>query len=234
MTRRQSEAQKAFTHTFSGIRGLIFDCDGVLLDSRRANITFYNYIRDCLDLPPLRPEQEEYVHMSTFEQALEYMIPEDRRHYVPELLDQVENHLDYYSLLSLEDGLIDMLDWLKVNDIKLGMCTNRIEPMAGLLSRFNLTGYFDPIQTASNSLPKPDPDGLIQVLDKWEIDKTEAVFVGDSKVDEAAARAVGMPFWAFKNDNLDADLHITGFTALHGWMMNYAENNWPELAASVI
>lgn len=218
------EAAKAF----SGLKGLIFDCDGVLLDSRRANISFYNYIRDCLDLPPLTGEQEEYVHMSTFEQALHYMIPQEHLCRIPDILERVENNLDYYSLLSLEDGLIDMLDWLCTGDVKLALCTNRIDPMEGLLSRFSLTGYFRPIQTASNSTPKPDPDGLFQVLEKWGVDKSEVAFIGDSRVDQAAARAAGVPFWAFKNESLEAYLQIPDFGSLHGWLMNYAEKRSPD------
>lgn len=212
---------------FSGIKGLIFDCDGVLLDSRRANISFYNYIRDCLDLPPLSHEQEEHVHMVTFEQALKYMLPAESLRHVPALLEQVESNLDYYSLLNLEEGLLDMLDWLQLNNVRLAMCTNRIEPMEKLLGRFSLTGYFSPIQTASNSTPKPDPDGLFQVLEKWELDKSEVAFVGDSRVDEAAAKAAGVPFWSFKNKKLDADLQIPDFSILHGWMLNYIETHCP-------
>ncbi|MDL2307081.1 HAD family hydrolase [Desulfovibrio sp. OttesenSCG-928-C06] len=209
--------------TFHGLKGIIFDCDGVLLDSRKANIAFYNYIRDCLDLPPLLAEQEEYVHMATFEQALNYIVPEEQRGHIPDLLDSIESYLDYYSLLTVEEGLLDMLDWLKLQDIHLGICTNRIDPMDGLLGRFKLNGYFQPIQTASNSQPKPHPDGLLQVLRRWNLSPAEVAFIGDSKVDESAAKGAGVPFWAFKNETLNAALHIPGFSTLHGWLLEYAE-----------
>lgn len=211
--------------SFQGLKGIIFDCDGVLLDSRKANIAFYNYIRDCLDLPPLLPEQEEYVHMATFEQALHYIVPESQRGHIPDLLDSIESYLDYYSLLSVEDGLLDMLDWLKLHEVRLGICTNRIDPMDGLLGRFRLTGYFQPVQTASNSQPKPHPDGLLQILRRWNLSPSEVAFIGDSKVDEAAALGAGVPFWSFKNETLTAALHIPGFDALHGWLLEYASRD---------
>ena len=37
--------------------GVIFDCDGVLIDSREANIAYYDYLRSYVGLPPLPKEQ---------------------------------------------------------------------------------------------------------------------------------------------------------------------------------
>ena len=41
-------------------KGVIFDCDGVLVDSVEANMAFYNAIRKKLGLPELNAEQREY------------------------------------------------------------------------------------------------------------------------------------------------------------------------------
>ena len=35
----------------AGLKGIIFDCDGVLFDSRDVNIKYYNMIKDALGLP---------------------------------------------------------------------------------------------------------------------------------------------------------------------------------------
>ena len=35
-----------------GLRGLVFDVDGVLFDSRNSNIEYYNLIRRAVQLPP--------------------------------------------------------------------------------------------------------------------------------------------------------------------------------------
>ena len=47
---------KLFPH---GLTGIIFDCDGVMIDSRAANAIFYNKVLAALGLPPLTPEQEK-------------------------------------------------------------------------------------------------------------------------------------------------------------------------------
>ena len=63
--------------TISRIDNLIklvaFDCDGVLFDSRQANIAFYNTILARFDQPPMSPEAEDYVHSHTVWESLDYI-----------------------------------------------------------------------------------------------------------------------------------------------------------------
>ncbi|HEX9949261.1 MAG TPA: HAD hydrolase-like protein, partial [Thermodesulfobacteriota bacterium] len=42
------------------IKVIIFDCDGVLFDSKEANIAFYNQILSQFNLPPLTIAEVEY------------------------------------------------------------------------------------------------------------------------------------------------------------------------------
>lgn len=202
-------------------KGIIFDCDGVLLNSRLANISFYNNLRKKAELPPLSEEEEEFVHMSTYEQALDYILQGSKHDNIASYLDEMEGSFDYYDLLKVEDGLIPMLGWLKKEHFRLGICTNRLSPLDIFLARFKLNKYFSPMQTASNSTPKPSPDGLFKAAEAWKLSHDEVAFIGDSKVDEMAAKAAGVPFWAFKNFSLDAQLHIPDFPTLEVWLKNY-------------
>ncbi|MDR2503666.1 MAG: HAD family hydrolase [Deltaproteobacteria bacterium] len=203
------------------LRGLIFDCDGVLINSRLANITFYNRLRARWSLPPLTPEEEDFAHMATYEQALRHIFRGLGEESVRHLLTggakkELDAYLDdYYSLLQAEEGLIPLLDRLRAESFGLGVCTNRLSPLEGFLARFKLEKYFSPVQTASNSQPKPSPDGLLQVLAAWGAKAGEVAYIGDSKVDEQAAAAAGVPFWAFKNPKLCAALHFDTFADLH-------------------
>lgn len=200
------------------VRGIIFDCDGVLLNSRLANVTFYNQLRAKAGLPPLSAEQEEYVHMSTYEQALDYILAGSERGRVSGYLEEMESNFDYYNLLKVESDLLPMLDWLKAAGFRLGICTNRLSPLEDFLARFGLGGYFSPMQTASNSTAKPHPDGLLKAAAAWGLPPGDLAYIGDSRVDEMAAAAAAMPFWSFKNPSLTALLHIPNFKVLHGWL----------------
>ena len=41
---------------------IIYDCDGVIVDSRRSNEAFFNHILASFGLPPLEPEQLELIY----------------------------------------------------------------------------------------------------------------------------------------------------------------------------
>ena len=45
---------KLFPH---GLTGIIFDCDGVMVDSRDVNIGYYNLLLREVGKPPITPEQ---------------------------------------------------------------------------------------------------------------------------------------------------------------------------------
>ena len=53
---------------------VIFDCDGVMFDSRQANINYYNNILNQFDLPSMPEEKEEYVHMHTADESVQYIM----------------------------------------------------------------------------------------------------------------------------------------------------------------
>ena len=54
----------------AGLSGLIFDCDGVMVDSRDVNIGYYNLLLREVGKPPITPEQAGYVQMSTANEAV--------------------------------------------------------------------------------------------------------------------------------------------------------------------
>lgn len=198
----------------AGLRGLIFDCDGVLMDSKASNTQFYNMLRALLGLPPMSDKDAARAHMLTYEQAVELVIPAPLRPQLREVAAHVNYNRDVVPLLSPSAGLKDCLDALRGRGLDLGVCTNRSESMYLLIDQFGLSGYFSQVMTAVNARPKPDPDGLTRILTAWNCTGQEAVFVGDSSVDQAAAHNAGVRFWAFDAPQLDAERHISSFAEL--------------------
>ena len=56
------------------IKLVAFDCDGVLFDSRQANIAFYNTILAHFEGPRLSSQAEDYVHCHTVQESLGYLL----------------------------------------------------------------------------------------------------------------------------------------------------------------
>ncbi|MBU4463211.1 MAG: HAD hydrolase-like protein, partial [Proteobacteria bacterium] len=56
--------------------------------------------------------------------------------------------------------------------------------------------------------PKPHPEQLIKILKHFKIKPYNAIYIGDSKLDEMAAKAAEIPLIAYKNRSISADFHI--------------------------
>lgn len=55
------------------LKVIALDCDGVLFDSKEANIRFYSHIMEHIGGPPVRGDQHEYIHMYPVRDSLLYL-----------------------------------------------------------------------------------------------------------------------------------------------------------------
>ncbi len=198
------------------LKGLIFDCDGVIIDSRTANTAYYNQIRSRMGMPDITPDEEAFVHMATVDQAIFHIIPERLRGSAEMAMAMafVRNNKELWNKVTLERHILEFLRWIKPCGLRLGICTNRIDPLHELLEPFNILPYFDTVKTAADHPPKPSPEGLLAILNEWKLAPEEVAYIGDSKVDEAAARSAGIPFLAYKNESLSSSFHIRDYHEL--------------------
>ena len=90
------------------------------------------------------------------------------------------------------DGVVQMLDSLKKKGIKIAVFSNKphLQAIDVVESTFG-KGYFDHIQGQSGEFPKkPDPEGLLWILDKLGVSPEEGIYIGDSDVDMKTGKAV--------------------------------------------
>ena len=208
----------------AGLKGIIFDCDGVLFDSRDVNIKYYNMIKDALGLPPMNKEEEEYVHMHSVIESLCFIVPEE----LHSKLSEARQNITYKTLIpymQMEDGLFPLLQFLKKKKIVCAVFTNRTTTMQLVLEYFNLVHYFDCVISASSvACSKPHPEGIFKILKRFHLSPRDVVFIGDSELDQKAASLAKMRFWSFKNQDLRADMYIPDFNTLHIFLKNNLKN----------
>ena len=209
------------TYPDKSLKGLIFDCDGVLLNSRKANILYYNLVLDFFKQPRLTPSEEEFVHMHTVHESLRHVLgPEDLAR-IREAVKQVDYARDVMPLSEVEPGVVELLGRLREAGLKLAVHTNRSNYAMPNLAYFNLDGFFDPVITAESHPPKPSPEGGFAILKTWGVSAAEVGFVGDSELDALAAGGARIPFFAYKNSRLAADIHVTDFGNLSAALREY-------------
>ena len=195
---------------------IIFDCDGVLFDSKEANIAFYNQILSQFHLPPLTEAEVEYVHISTAEEALRYLLARRDPRDAKEVLAH-RPRVDYspfIHLMQMEPHLRELLIALP-RRIKRAVSTNRSYTIGDVLRVHGLESEFDLVVSALDvKNPKPDPESALKILRHFAIAPSEALFVGDSTTDQQSAQGAHIPFIAYKNPALQADYYIDDLLAV--------------------
>lgn len=189
---------------------LILDCDGVMFDSKEANIAYYNHILAELGLPPMDEEEVEFIHSSTAEEGVSYLL-ERRGFRDVERYRKVREGLDYLPFIRLmrpEPHLRELLEGVPPG-VRKAISTNRTYTIGHVLEHFGLKDHFDFVVSALDvSNPKPHPEPLLKVLGHFGCAPREALFVGDTERDSQASQRAGVPFVAYKNRDLEADHYI--------------------------
>ena len=210
------DMQKRLGVPENSIRCVIFDCDGVMFDTARANQAYYNRILDHFGQPPMSEAQFAYAHMHTVDESMAFLFQD------PELLQRADqyrrqmSYIPFFKYMAMEPHLKPLVKWLRPK-IKTAVATNRTDTMARVLAQFDLADDFDLVVTASDVRhPKPHPEALNTIIERFKLYPDQALYIGDSSVDEAAARSAGVPFVAYRNRGLNALHHINSLKEIEG------------------
>jgi len=191
---------------------IVFDCDGVLFDSREANRRYYNHLLEKFGRPRMDEEELEYVHTHNADLATRHIF----RSYQTdaERAEAYRRGVDYTPFLKymeMEPGLKEFLS-LARRRYRTAISTNRTTTMPAVLEMSGLGPFFDLIITALDvANPKPHPEALLRILEHFGLRAEEGIFIGDSEVDRQHSAAVGMEMIAFRNASLSAEYHADSF-----------------------
>ena len=200
----------------NGLAGVIFDCDGVIVDSRESNTVFYNRVLEHFNLPPMTPEQEKFCFMATAMQALLHLVPPHLHKQISYVTNEVVNyHRDIMPMLRLQPGFVDFIDYLRDKQVRMAVHTNRrLEGIQTVLDIFGLPSYFDPVVAADTAAPKPSPEGALRICATWQTPPETVLFVGDSEHDKETAQGAGVVFAAFNGGALRGQITATDYPGL--------------------
>ncbi len=192
-----------------GIRGIIFDCDGVLFESRKANLAYYNAVLEHFDEVPVKDSDHTKAHLchtAASPHVFVQLLGEER---APKALS-IAAELDYRQFIPYmtpEPGMKEALAKL-AGFFPLAVATNRGYSMPSILDHFGLSGFFQTVVTSKDvAQPKPAPDMLHEAAKRLQFATHELLFVGDSELDQAAAKTAGMPFAVYRGE-LQADVRL--------------------------
>jgi phosphoglycolate phosphatase len=187
-----------------GLEGwtILFDLDGTLVDTAPDLLGALNHVMAGLGLEPVGLEEvaEMIGHgaramieaglssrgsaldATGMDAAFERFIA----HYVAHIADRSRPF----------DGAVVALERLRRLGARLAVCTNKRQDLSErLIGELALGGHFEVIFGADRaSRRKPDPAHVLETLSAAGGTEDRAIFVGDSRTDERAARNAGLPF----------------------------------------
>ncbi len=193
------------------VKVVIFDCDGVMFDSKEANEAYYNNILAHFGKPRMNSQQSEYVHMHTADESVAYLFQDDPRLQQALAYRKQITYISFIPMMQMEPYLKGFLEYLRPA-YKTAISTNRSDTMNQVLAHHGLGEYFDLVVSSLDvERPKPHPESLVKILGHFGVAPHQAIYIGDSEIDEAAARAAGVPLVAYKNQNLSAAYTVEHF-----------------------
>jgi len=200
------------------IKAILFDVDGVLLNSYEANLKFFQDLMLHAGYPP--PTREHY-------QTMFHMPMRD----VVEALTQSESVDEIAKICAMgrgkdviyDIGLLSMPTHAEIiipslrAHYRLGIVTGRIRtsvyefpPLAKMKDHFSVV-----ISYEDTTNHKPHPEPLLCAADSLEINPSECLYIGDTEIDIAAAKAASMKNILFSSNESDtADAQTTSFSEL--------------------
>ncbi len=200
------------------IKAVIFDIDGVLLDSFEANFKFYqNLMARSGYPPPTRKEFPEIFHLSMWD-AIKKLTGLNSEEDIKHIWEMEESREVEYplELLSIPTGAERIIEELSTN-YSLGIATSRVKEsvyeapkLAKLQKYFKVAVSYD--DTANH---KPHPEPLLLATEKLGIKPEESVYIGDVENDVKAARAANMKVILYSKNQLHgADARTSSFEKL--------------------
>ncbi|UQS85456.1 HAD-IA family hydrolase [Apilactobacillus apisilvae] len=89
------------------------------------------------------------------------------------------------------------------NNGKNYLLTHRDNKAIELLKKFNFNNFFDDTVTKSQDFKrKPDPESLNYLISKHNIERNDALMIGDRKIDIDASHNAGIKGCLFDNNNI--------------------------------
>jgi len=191
-----------------GIYAVLFDLDGVLIDSGKDIMNAVNWALEQDGLASLSYETIKAHIGNGAKELIENCYKEfgeDKLQLAVSALPKYKKYYLDHSVIEtyLYDGVIEGLE--KIKSLKMAIVTNKTGVLADqILTILGIRSYFGCIiSPESVSKLKPNPEGLLLAMKMMQVNAEETVMVGDSWSDIEAGKSAGVrtigAFWGLGN-----------------------------------
>ena len=187
-------------------QAVIFDMDGVLIDSEPIHYEVERLIYDLLGI-----EVADSIHRNYMGASNDFMYSDLKSRFkltasVEELIkfddDYRSDYLKNLKVVELNSGVLDLLIELQSQGIRLAVATSSSPDIANvLLNRCGIASYFDSIVTTSEAgKSKPAPDVYLLAAQRLGVLPKDCIVFEDSPNGLTAAKNANMYCIVIQND----------------------------------
>lgn len=191
------------------IQTIVFDLDGTLLNTLDDLADAANWVCTQNGWPTHPTEAYKYMVGNGIPKLVERFSPEDQRSpaRLAATLAQFSARYDAHK----EDktapypGIPALLDALRADGIQTAVFSNKADALCGAILEHYFGPRFTAVRGSRPGVPtKPDPTGLLDLLQAIGAGRSSTLFVGDSGVDILTGHNAGLPavgvLWGFRGE----------------------------------
>ncbi len=221
----------------NGFKAVIFDMDGVLVDSEPFHIQNEKSIFKKLGLKISDEEHSNYTGTSTEIMWSTIIQNKNLKYSISELTDfTIRESLEFFRSLSKIDpmpGVVNLLNFLESTGVPIAVASSSDpESIELLLGKSGLIKYFNIIVSSTETgKSKPEPDVFLLAAKKLNVSPEFCLVIEDSKNGVKAAKAANMFCIAFSGGNSgnqntnEADLYYNRFSEIEKYLKGVIAKN---------
>lgn len=186
----------------------VFDMDGTILDTLEDLKDSTNFALEKCGYPTRSYDEVRRFVGNGIRKLIERAVPEGL---TVEQIDRVhEVFTEHYKVHCADktkayDGIKPLLEKLRASGVKTAVVSNKADYGVQELCKEYFDGLFDyAVGEREGIRRKPAPDAVNEALRVLGIDKSEAVYIGDSDVDFETAKNAELPcisvLWGFRDE----------------------------------
>lgn len=173
---------------------IVFDWDGTVMDSTHSIVVSIQSA--CADLGLSVPDARDaaWVIGLSLESALYRCVPDLTASQLPLFLDRYRHHFfNRDHEIKLFDGIVDVLGMVRQRDAMLAVATGKSRVgLNRVLEQVQLHDMFHTTRCADETVSKPDPAMLHEILAELQLEPAQVLMVGDTTHDIDMATNAGI------------------------------------------
>lgn len=206
---------------------IIFDMDGTLTQTNQLIYDSFNHVAEKYINKRLTPKEIVALFGPPEKEAVENMI--GSQHIDPAMESYYRFYRSEHSrLASVYPGVMEMLAFLRSKGVLIGLFTGKGRRTTDIsLQEFGLSEYFDVTITGDDvDQFKPSGNGIRKILERFSLDPSHVLMVGDAVADFKAARESGVDIASVVWDSyakeevlrLPSEVHFHNVDELSAWL----------------